>query len=67
MVQGVIIPNFVDETEPFFLETEADLETFRKLSSFIGVLYKLVLGFFNRLRRILRVIEYWYKAQECKT
>ena len=54
-------------TEPFFWETEAYLETFRKISSLLEVLYKLVIGSVNGLSTIFWVIEYWYKAQECKT
>ena len=54
-------------TEPFFWETEADLETFRKIFSLLEVLYKLVLGSVKGLSRIFWVIEYRYKAQECKT
>ena len=54
-------------TRPFFWQREADLETFQKLSSRIGVLYKLVLGSVKILNWIFRVTEYWYKAQKCKT
>ena len=53
-------------TKPFFWETEADLETFQKLASHIGVLYKLVLGYAKSLNTIFWLIEYWYKAQKCK-
>ena len=54
-------------TRPFFWQREADLETFQKLSSRIGVLYKLVLGSVKILNWIFRVTEYWYNAQKCKT
>ena len=47
-----------------YYTTEADLETFEKLSSHIGILYKLILEPVKSLNRILWVTEYLYKAKK---
>ena len=66
LVQGFIMSNLAEEYKLFFWKSEANIETFQKLLSHIGVPYKLVLGSIKSLNRIFWVIEYWYKAQKCK-
>ena len=53
-------------TKPFSWESEKNLETLHKLSAYIGVSYKFVLKSVKGLNRISRVIEYWFKALECR-
>ena len=53
-------------TKPLFWESDAKLQTFPKLSVYIGVSYKLVLKFVKSLNLIFWVIEYWFKALECQ-
>ena len=60
------MPNLVDEYKPFFLESEAKLQTLQKLSTYIRVSYKFVLKSVKTLNRIFWAIEYWFKALECQ-
>ena len=69
LVQGSKMSNLVDEYKVIFRETEANLETSRRLSPYNGVSYKFLKSE-KSLNRIFWVTEYWYKAfkfQICST
>ena len=53
-------------TKPLFWESEANVETFQKLSPYIWVCYKFVLKSVKSLNRILWATEYWFKTIKCQ-
>ena len=52
-------------TKLFFWENNADLESFQKFSSHVGVIYKFVLGSIKILNSMLEVIKFCCKVQKC--
>ena len=52
--------------KPFLWESKANLETFQKLSSYIGFSYKFVLNSVKDRNGISRVIEYWFRVFNAK-
>ena len=53
-------------TKPFFWESEANIETLQKFSSYIRVFYKFVFKSVKSLNRIFLATEYWFKALKCR-
>ena len=53
-------------TKPFFGESETNLETLKRISPHIVVFHKFVLKSPKSLNGIFWMIEYWFKALECK-
>ena len=58
---------WLTNTEPFFWESEANIETPQKVSPYVWVFYKFVLKSANSLNRILWATEYWLKALKCQS
>ena len=70
----LINTKFVRRIKKVFLESEANLKTFKKFLVHNGVSYKFVFKSVKSLTRIFWMIEYWWKAQKqenlvdkCKT
>lgn len=57
-------PICATSTKPYFWKSETSLETLQKLSSQIGVNYKLDVKCVKSLNRDLWGIEHWYKVQK---
>ena len=65
-VQGFKMPNLLTNTKPFFWESEANVETLPKRSSYIWVFYKFVLKSVKSVNRILWAMEYCFKVLKCQ-
>ena len=57
---------FLINTKPFFWGNEANLETFRRTSTHLGVSYKLVLKSAKSINGIFGAMEYLFKALQCQ-
>ena len=57
---------WLTNTKPVYWESEANIETFEKVSLYIWVSYKFVLKSGKRLNWIFWATEYWLKALKCK-
>ena len=60
----LINTKFVRRIKKVFLESEANLKTFKKFLVHNGVSYKFVFKSVKSLTRIFWMIEYWWKAQK---